>query len=535
GFISQQDQRKETDLVTKIITLKLTHPGAPGRAMAVEDSSRPRDSRIFIRGNASSQGDVAPRQFLEALSNGKPQPFKHGSGRLELAKAIASRDNPLTARVMANRIWLHHFGEGIVHTTSDFGTRSDAPTHPQLLDWLASDFMDNGWSIKKMHRLIMLSSAYQQSSDENPRFAQVDPGNLLWWRQSVRRLDFEAMRDTLLTIGGKIDLTLGGLPTNLTAYPYPTRRTIYGMVDRGNLATVYRTFDFADPDLTTSKRYETTVPQQALFLMNNPLVVEQARNLVTRRDFTALAQPEDRIALLYKLIYQRPPNEKERLLGQRYLTGQSSLDTKIIGPTWQYGFGMYDVNGKQVRKFQPMQAFSRNTWLPSAQPNRAFGALSLNANGGHPGPNLATAVIRRWTSPQDGIIEITGTFGHSDKRGDGVAGFIVSSRLGEVGRYTAFNKQVPTKLARVPVSRGESIDFVTFSLRDPNFDVFTWSPTIKLLAMTGGGAMDSGAATTWSAKNDFSGPGEGGAPKSMEGWEKYAQVLLLTNELTFYN
>ena len=533
-FFSQQTQRRETDLHAKIITLQLTHPGAPGRAMVVEDSRSPRDSKIFIRGNASSQGDVAPRQFLEALSDGKPEPFRVGSGRLELAKAIASRDNPLTARVMVNRIWLHHFGEGIVRTTSDFGARSEPPTHPELLDALASYFMDNGWSIKKLHRLIMMSNTYQQISDENPRFAQVDPGNQLLWRQNVRRLDFEAIRDSLLAIGGKLDLRLGGAPTNLTAEPYPNRRTVYGFVDRGDLATVFRTFDFADPDLTTSKRYETTVPQQALFLMNNPLVIEQARNLVTRRDFTALVQVDDRISLLYKLIAQRAPTDKERMLANRYLGGQSAKDEKAIGPVWQYGYGAYDPQAKQLRKFDSMKAFGRNTWVPSDRPNQNFGALSLNANGGHPGPNLATAAIRRWTAPQNGFIEINGTLGHADKRGDGVLGVILSSRAGEVGRYAAFNKQVPTKVARVPVSRGETIDFITLSLRDPNFDAFTWSPAIKLVATNGGGA-DADAQTQWSAKNDFAGPGKDGSSKPMVGWEKYAQVLLLTNELTFFN
>ena len=183
--------------------------------MALVDSPQPKNSRVFIRGNPNRLGEEAPRQFLAILAGDKRQPFTHGSGRLELARAIASRENPLTARVMVNRVWLHHFGAGLVTTPDDFGLRSDPPSHPELLDYLAWRFMQDGWSLKKLHRLLMLSSVYQQKSDDNLRHEKLDPDNRLLAKMNRRRLDFESMRDTLLFVAGNLDHSFGGRPVDL--------------------------------------------------------------------------------------------------------------------------------------------------------------------------------------------------------------------------------------------------------------------------------------------------------------------------------
>ena len=311
----------------EITQLEANDPGSPPRAMVLVDSPKPADSPVFIRGEAENKGEIVPRRFLEILSGPNRPVFLNGSGRLELAAAIISTNNPLTARVMMNRIWLHHFGEGIVTTPDDFGNQSAPPSHPELLDYLASRFLAEGWSIKKMHRLIMLSSVYRQSSENNPHYAQQDPDNRLLWRANIRRLEFEAVRDSLLAIGGKLNTTVGGRPVNLGAAPYSTRRTLYGYVDRRNLPEVFNQFDFANPDIETGKRYDTTVPQQALFMMNSPLVVEQARNLVNRTDFRQAAGAEDRIKLLYDLIYQREPTPVEIDLGLNFLKESPPAET----------------------------------------------------------------------------------------------------------------------------------------------------------------------------------------------------------------
>jgi len=306
---------EETKIKLEMADVELSHPDAPARAMILVDDPKPKDSPVFIRGEAENKGEIVPRQFLQILSPSNRRPFQSGSGRLELAIGIASDHNPLTARVIVNRVWLHHFDAGIVTTPDDLGNQSAPPSHPELLDYLATRFMADGWSLKKLHRLIMLSSVYQECCADNPRYAQIDPENRWLWRANIRRMDFEEVRDSILAIGGKLDETVGGRPVNLGAYPYSTRRTLYGFIDRRNMPEIYNQFDFANPDISTGKRYETIVPQQSLFFMNSPLVVEQARNLVARPDFTALTDDAARVKLLYELVYQREPDPVEIQLG----------------------------------------------------------------------------------------------------------------------------------------------------------------------------------------------------------------------------
>ncbi len=339
--------------------LELVDAGAPARANVLVDSPTPKDSPIFIRGQVETPGDVVPRRFLDVLSGPNRPVFHNGSGRLELANAIASKSNPLTARVMVNRIWQHHFGDGFVSTPDDLGNQSSPPTNQPLLDWLATRFMADNWSVKKLQKLILMSATWQQSTRNNPAFAEVDPFNQLLWRQNIRRLEFEPLRDSILSIGGTLDLTMGGHPISLddaqlmpagrvigagagagvaagvgraagAAQPMTAaaaglvmatgpRRSVYGFVDRADLANVLTTFDFASPNTPTGKRYTTTVPPQALFLMNSPLVIEQVRRVVTRDAFQNAASDDDRIKFLYELFFQRPPNDAELGLGRDFV------------------------------------------------------------------------------------------------------------------------------------------------------------------------------------------------------------------------
>lgn len=292
--------------------------GAPPRAMTLEDRPRPSDPRVFIRGNSTRPGEAVPRQFLEVLSPRPREPFQHGSGRLELARAVVDPGNPLTARVMVNRIWMHHFGAGIVRSPGDFGLRSEPPTHPELLDYLANRFVNEGWSIKKMHRLLMLSSAYQQASKDRPECRAVDPENRLLWRMNRQRLDFETMRDAMLAVSGRLDRRLGGKPFRDATDPADTRRTLYAYVDRMSLPGVYRAFDFPTPDTTSVQRFTTTVPQQALFMLNNRFVDACAAQLASRPQFAALA-PADRISQMYMCAYGRKPAHDELTLADAYV------------------------------------------------------------------------------------------------------------------------------------------------------------------------------------------------------------------------
>ena len=294
-------------------------PQSPEQAMAIEDSPTPANPHVFLRGNANNPGPAVPRQFLAVLSAASRKPFQHGSGRLEMAERIASPDNPLTARVLVNRVWLHHFGEGLVRTPSDFGMRSDPPTHPLLLDYLASRFVKEGWSLKKLHRLIMLSSTYQQSANGAAAGEKSDVENRLISRMNRRRLDFEATRDSLLAAGGDIDPKIGGPSIDILAQPFSRRRSLYGYIDRQNLPGLFRTFDLATPDTTSPQRHTTTVPQQALYLMNSPFVVEQAQRLAKRPEIANIADPAERVQRLYSLLFGRPATTEEVALGRQFV------------------------------------------------------------------------------------------------------------------------------------------------------------------------------------------------------------------------
>ena len=299
--------------------LLLTHPGAPARAMVVADAEQVRNSPIFIRGEAQNRGPVVPRRFLEIIAGKDRKPFSQGSGRLELAEAIASKDNPLTARVAVNRIWAHHFGEGLVRTLDDMGTMCEPPTHPELLDYLASKFVASGWSYKAMHKLVMLSATYQQSSDTNVSYAQKDPDNRLLWRAAVRKLDFEAVRDTMLQYTGKIDRSVGGKPVNLTDEPYSYRRSVYGYVDRGQMPELMQQFDYPDADMANSHRASTIVPQQALFFMNSPMSVDVARKVTTRPEFISATDDVGRVKALYEVLFQRAPRAAEVSMARDFI------------------------------------------------------------------------------------------------------------------------------------------------------------------------------------------------------------------------
>ena len=337
-------------LEAKLAEMKKTPPQSPDLAMATEDLPKPVEPRIFIRGNSGNQGEQVPRRFLKVLSLTEPKPFTQGSGRLELAQAIASPTNPLTARVMVNRIWGYHFGAGLVRTPGDFGLRGEKPTHPELLDWLSSVFVEEigakpdqngfkevgvtepnrspfacGWSIKKLNKLILLSNAYQMNSAGTDKAFNLDPENRLISHQNRSRLDLEAMRDSLLAVSGKLDRKTGGPAVELTTAPYSARRTVYGFIDRQNLQGLFRTFDFSSPDVSSVQRFRTTIPQQALFMMNSPFVIEQAKAFAKRSELTNVSDPGERIKSVYRILFNRTPTQKESALGMRFLEGAAQL------------------------------------------------------------------------------------------------------------------------------------------------------------------------------------------------------------------
>lgn len=282
----------------------------------IKNIDKPEVQRVHIRGDQSNLGEAVPPRFLSILSPGEPQPFKRGPGRLELAEAIASPSNPLTSRVMVNRIWLGHFGEGIVRTPSNFGQLGHRPTHPELLDYLAARFIEQDWSIKAMHREIMLSATYALSAEASAEAATIDPDNSLFWRANVRRLDAESLRDSLLFASGKLDLTPGGAGQKFDGQN--NKRTVYGYISRKRLDPVLALFDFPNPNATSEQRILTNVPLQGLFFLNSEIMAAQAEALAAKYINT---DPKAGVKALYRSLFGRQPRADELRVGIEFLSG----------------------------------------------------------------------------------------------------------------------------------------------------------------------------------------------------------------------
>jgi hypothetical protein len=499
------------------------YDGAQPRAMAVEDMPDPVPVHVFVRGNPNNPGDLAPPRFPTCLGGSDSKTFQNGSGRLELAHAIIDPENPLTARVIVNRVWMHHFGFGLVRTPSDFGVRGDTPTHPELLDYLAVKFVQSGWSLKKLHRLIMNSAAYRQASADNEAARQVDPENQLLWRMNRRRLEIESVRDSMLAAAGRLDpAAAGDVPFSLTAQPSVPRRSVYGFIERGRVPSILSAFDFASPDQHAPMRFVTTVPQQALFFLNSPFVAEQARHLVARPEVAAAGTSAGKIQQLYRFLFGRAPAPRELDAGLGFVSqgAAEALPERPVSP-WQWGVGTYRADSGTLESFEPFPVFVPDQWQGGAAlPAGRFGKAALRAAGGEPGEHANQAVIRRWVSPVKGKLSIEGTLRHGQPAvpyGDGVRGRIVSSRHGEIASWNVNGSSAETRLSGIEVEEGDTIAFVVDARDDPENDAFGWAPLIKM------------GEQIWDAKNDFSGP----SPEPLNVWERYAQVLFETNEFAF--
>jgi hypothetical protein len=302
----------------ELAALRKSPPPPPAYAHGAQEGGIPgtiyagfRDARVHVRGSYLRLGNVVPRRFPHVLAGEKQPPITRGSGRLDLARWLASPEHPLTARVMVNRIWQHHFGEGIVRTPSNFGKLGERPTHPELLDWLARKFVESGWSVKKMHKLIMLSAAYQQASEPSAEALKLDPDNRLWGRMNRRRLEAEALRDALLAVAGRLDRTAGGPAVRDFNSP---RRSLYHMTVRSDRSGFGPLFDTPDSTQPVEKRVASTVAPQALFLMNHPFVLQQTQALA-KRIVQSAKDDRARLQVAYELLYGRRPLAEEERIG----------------------------------------------------------------------------------------------------------------------------------------------------------------------------------------------------------------------------
>jgi hypothetical protein len=341
------------------------------RMKIVYYENKPRDLNIFIRGDAGRLGKPVQRGFLRVLSPEKNEPYTNGSGRLELARAITSRDNPLTARVIVNRVWMHHFATGLVDSPSNFGITGSKPSHPELLDDLAFRFMESGWSLKWLHREIMLSSTYQQSSVpvDAAQLKAIDPDNRLLSHFNRRRLNAEAFRDSVLAVSRQLDATLGGPSGDADKADFK-RRTIYASVSRHKLSDMLQTFDFPDPAIHCAKRADTTTPLQQMFVLNSPFMRQQATALADRVSKNSELTVEQRIQLAHRLLFARDASPTELAIAREFLPETESAsvstallsDAEAVAPTF---------SGKRVRMdiSELGDDYSVEMWIRNTQPN----------------------------------------------------------------------------------------------------------------------------------------------------------------------
>ncbi len=336
SYFPEETRKELVNQEAELAALKKNSPPPLTMALGLQEGGVPEspqagihDVKIHMRGRYDRLGGTVPRRFPRLLAGDDQPPIMEGSGRLQLGEWIANPTNPLTARVMINRIWQNHFGEGIVRTPNNYGKLGTPPTHPELLDYLAHRFVESGWSVKAMHRAIMLSATYQQSSIPSPATLKADPDNLLFGHMNRRRLESEALRDSLLEVAGKLDPALGGpsiRDLNIT------RRTLYVMTVRSDRATYQFLFDAADPNAIVEKRIDSTVAPQALFLLNHPFALGQTKALAQRVMKEAPANDKARIEWLYNSLYGRPASKQEIAIGLRALAqtiGKAKTDAEI--------------------------------------------------------------------------------------------------------------------------------------------------------------------------------------------------------------
>ena len=475
----------------------------------------------------------APRRrliFSVVLSAGNPAPFHQGSGRLELAHAITAKDNPLTARVIVNRVWLHHFGAGIVRSPSDFGVRGDPPSHPELLDYLAIRFMESGWSLKKLHRMILLSATYQQSSQDNPEARRQDPGKSIAMEneppaaghRGAARFAARGFRPTRSQCGRTAVFT--DRDARRTA---PHGLWLHRARTRSRFPEQLR-FRQPRPARSHTLQHHRSAAgpvsfEQYIRRGTGKTPCRAKRNGTDGRRNRDAAEPAKRIQALYRSVFGRAATPHEVELGERFVASPSHEEPPATpASTWQYGFGEFDAAAGRIKSFTPFTYFDESWQAAPTLPIRIGGSARLRAAGGQPGEDPQHAVIRRWVSPVAGKIDIEGNLAHDQTdlpTGDGVRARIVSSRSGELASWIVNGSGAETTLTGITVEKGDTIDFIVDGRADTENDAFTWAPKIRL----------EGAEKEWSASADFRGP----AAQPLSVWERYAQVLLETNEFAF--
>ena len=448
------------------------------------------DTKLFYRGDHQQpKQTVLPASLTVTAPEGERPEFAGNTEslpstgrRLDFAQWLTSGRHPLVARVIVNRAWLHHFGKGLVETPADFGKLGVSPSHPELLDWLADEFMRQGWSLKKLHRDIMTSTVWRQSARQSAVSTQHS-AIVPFARRTLIRLDAETIRDRMLTASGELNRTPFGAPIGIKEDDTgqvivdgsQTRRSLYIKARRSRPVAMMQAFDAPVMQTNCEIRQNSTVATQSLILMNGEFTLEQAAKLAERAAKEATPPDAAALAALPKISFP--------------------------AGNWQYGFGDFDETAGRVTDFTVLTHWTGSQWQAGpALPDPQLGYVLLHANGGHPDVP-GRAVIRRWTAPSKGTVSISGKLSHGSSNGNGVRSRVISSNSGKAGEWTAFNGSADTNVADLAVQPGDTIDFVTDGNGSHTSDSFNWPVTIAVKS-------DGQAEQSIASVAAFAGPGE---------------------------
>ena len=444
------------------------------RAMT-ELPDRVPDTLLFHRGDHQQpKQKVLPADLTIAADEGalplipeRASNLKTSGRRLAYARWLTSGKHPLVARVLVNRVWLHHFGQAIVPTPSEFGKLGMPPSNPALLDWLADEFTRSGWDLKQLHRTIMKSTAWRQSAVRDEAKSAIDAENAYYWRKSIQRLDAEVIRDRMLVASGTLEPNLFGPPIAIKADDagqiivdgQQKRRSLYLQARRSQPVAMLQSFDAPVMDVNCERRPVSTVATQSLILMNGEFAWQQA-----------------------ELLAARAMREAVPLTSEQF-SNQPQMPTPLT-PEWRYGYGEFDEQSQRVTGFTDLPHWTGTEWQGGDQrPDPTLGWVIANQNGGHTGARFAS--IRRWTSPSSSRIRIDGSLSHGSPNGDGVRGRVVSDRRGLLGQWKVLNNKAEAKIDEFVVEAGESIDFVADCIANESSDSFTWTTKIAFSVTEG--------------------------------------------------
>ncbi|XZE46160.1 PSD1 and planctomycete cytochrome C domain-containing protein [Pirellulaceae bacterium SH467] len=536
--------KRQSEVERLLLEDPLKHP----HAVVLQDNPSTFEPRIFRRGNPATKGADVDRGLPRVLGRASEHHVSSGSGRLALAKGVIDPRNPLTARVWVNRVWKQYFGAGLVKTPSDFGVRATPPSHPELLDYLAREFMAHGWDNRWLHRLILTSETYQQTSlgperDSDGIAAQgIDPENRYLWRMNRKRVTFEVLRDSMLAASGRLEISRGGKSQDLFVEDgiANRRRTIYGTIDRQYLPTVLSVFDFANPDMHAPERNETTVPQQALFALNHPFVAAQARGVVAelerhppdgipRQEFTS------RLDGVFERVLQRRPTEDERkrltdwfFEAEKMVTASDASQQAERMKAWSYGFGQIDAPNNRLLHFTELP-YKTSTHRQGGEklPDAKLGWVHITARTIHTGNDLQHSAVRRWTSPGEGSVSIRSIAKHVHGQGDGVRGILLSSRHGILKSQVVAHGEETFHIEDLAVQEGDTIDFIAELHGSLSYEDLDWVPDVTWTPIAA--SASPSVVRHWNGADDF--------PRSLQiplsPMEQLAQMLLVSNEAFF--